>query len=268
MAEVAKHNNDKDCWVAINGNVYDLTRYMSEHPGGENSILDVAGQDATYEFDAADHPQSAMDEMKKFLIGMVISTPKGAHSSTSKTSTSIIPGAPKALGDTELAFERAASRSRSRSRSNNRGRSPTSPRGARSASKIGSTSKPVPPTPQSLLGGNLIKKSTLSAPGANKGLKKVPRSKVQLGEGHSQANWMNKKMPTVQLRRISKEELRQHRKPEDPGGAWMALKGKVYDVTSYMDFHPGGREKIIQACGQVSECVFFLVGCFFFVFFV
>ena len=28
LEEIAKHNNEKDCWVAINGNVYNFTDYL------------------------------------------------------------------------------------------------------------------------------------------------------------------------------------------------------------------------------------------------
>ena len=31
--EIAKHNNDKDCWVIIHGRAYDVTEFMPEHPG-------------------------------------------------------------------------------------------------------------------------------------------------------------------------------------------------------------------------------------------
>lgn len=35
----------------INGSVYDITQFVDEHPGGEEVLLDVAGQDATEAFD-------------------------------------------------------------------------------------------------------------------------------------------------------------------------------------------------------------------------
>lgn len=33
--EIAKHNNRESCWVIIDGLVYDLTRYLDRHPGGD-----------------------------------------------------------------------------------------------------------------------------------------------------------------------------------------------------------------------------------------
>jgi L-lactate dehydrogenase (cytochrome) len=45
--EVAKHNTRDDCWVIISGQVYDVTDFLDQHPGGANVILQQAGDDAT-----------------------------------------------------------------------------------------------------------------------------------------------------------------------------------------------------------------------------
>ncbi|MDQ3158728.1 MAG: cytochrome b5 domain-containing protein [bacterium] len=44
--EVAKHNEQGDCWAIIAGSVYDLTSFISGHPGG-SEILRACGNDAT-----------------------------------------------------------------------------------------------------------------------------------------------------------------------------------------------------------------------------
>src|ERR1043165_3439301 len=53
--EVSKHNTRGDCWVIIHGKVYDLTKFLPEHPGGTRVILNQAGKDATEAFDPI-HP--------------------------------------------------------------------------------------------------------------------------------------------------------------------------------------------------------------------
>jgi len=49
--EVAKHNSDKDCWVIIGDEVFDVTAFLGDHPGGKKAIMLFAGKDATEEFD-------------------------------------------------------------------------------------------------------------------------------------------------------------------------------------------------------------------------
>jgi len=50
IVQVAKHNTDKDCWVVVNGEVLDVTKFLSKHPGGKPAIMLYAGKDATEEF--------------------------------------------------------------------------------------------------------------------------------------------------------------------------------------------------------------------------
>jgi L-lactate dehydrogenase (cytochrome) len=37
LEEVAKHNKQEDCWVVIHGRVFDLSKFLQEHPGGNFS---------------------------------------------------------------------------------------------------------------------------------------------------------------------------------------------------------------------------------------
>ncbi|KAJ5902822.1 hypothetical protein N7495_003350 [Penicillium taxi] len=60
-AEVAKHNTPDSCWVILYGKVYDVTDFLSNHPGGAKIILKLAGTDATEEFDPI-HPPGTLEE--------------------------------------------------------------------------------------------------------------------------------------------------------------------------------------------------------------
>jgi len=60
--ELAKHNTPEDCWVAIDGKVYDVTKFLSQHPGGEKVLYDLGGTDATKEF----FELHRLDVLKKF----------------------------------------------------------------------------------------------------------------------------------------------------------------------------------------------------------
>lgn len=60
---VSQHNTRDDLWVVLNGKVYDLTEFLTHHPGGQKVILKYAGKDATKIFTPI-HPPDAVD---KFL---------------------------------------------------------------------------------------------------------------------------------------------------------------------------------------------------------
>ncbi|KAE8150744.1 putative mitochondrial cytochrome b2 [Aspergillus avenaceus] len=62
--EVAKHNTPESCWVILYGKVYDVTDFLSEHPGGSRIILKLAGKDATEEYDPI-HPPGILEENLK-----------------------------------------------------------------------------------------------------------------------------------------------------------------------------------------------------------
>ncbi len=49
---------------------------------------------------------------------------------------------------------------------------------------------------------------------------------------------------------ISITALAQHNSASD---CWIAYKGKVYDMTSYLGRHPGGTNAIARYCGSASE---------------
>ncbi|KAL5049372.1 hypothetical protein BDW71DRAFT_217506 [Aspergillus fruticulosus] len=60
--EVAHHNARHSCWVIINNQVYDVTRFLDTHPGGAGAILQHAGTDATAVFEAT-HPAATLGQL-------------------------------------------------------------------------------------------------------------------------------------------------------------------------------------------------------------
>ncbi|XP_032456848.1 cytochrome b5 isoform X1 [Nasonia vitripennis] len=67
--EVSRHNNADDLWIAIHGKVFDVTKFLKEHPGGEEVLLSLAGGDATKCFDDIGHSQEAIQLKDTFEIG-------------------------------------------------------------------------------------------------------------------------------------------------------------------------------------------------------
>ncbi|XP_071642878.1 cytochrome b5 isoform X1 [Temnothorax longispinosus] len=71
LADVAKCNgkNGTKTWIVIYDNVYDVTDYMQQHPGGPELLEEYAGKDATSGFDDFGHSSDAKKMLKKYLIG-------------------------------------------------------------------------------------------------------------------------------------------------------------------------------------------------------
>lgn len=67
-AQVSQHSTGTDCWSVLNGNVYNLTPYVSSHPGGPAVIKAICGKDGSAAF-AGQHagastPASALASYK------------------------------------------------------------------------------------------------------------------------------------------------------------------------------------------------------------
>ena len=56
--------------------VYDVTKYLDDHPGGAEVLLDVSGQDADEFFEDIGHSKDARDELKKYLVGTLYLDPE------------------------------------------------------------------------------------------------------------------------------------------------------------------------------------------------
>jgi nitrate reductase (NAD(P)H) len=68
MEEVEKHDTKASAWFAHEGRVYDATPFLTDHPGGADSILLVAGTDATDEFNAI-HSTKARAMLADYYLG-------------------------------------------------------------------------------------------------------------------------------------------------------------------------------------------------------
>lgn len=70
LVEVAAHATRSNCWTAINGGVYNVTSWITQHPGGAEAIIGLCGKDGSEAYNAqhggARRPAS---ELASFKIG-------------------------------------------------------------------------------------------------------------------------------------------------------------------------------------------------------
>jgi uncharacterized membrane protein len=70
LADLQKHASAASCWSAINGNVYDLTKWINRHPGGPDVIKGLCGRDGSAGFNGQHGGQSRpASELAAFKIG-------------------------------------------------------------------------------------------------------------------------------------------------------------------------------------------------------
>jgi len=93
------------------------------------------------------------------------------------------------------------------------------------------------------------------------------RKKFSLGKGYSLMDWIRLTKTTPDLagnggvmRQITYEELAKHNTEND---CWMAINNKVYNVTPYIKFHPGGVDEIMKGAGINATAIFNDVSQFF-----
>jgi len=95
-SEVSEHASKKDLYVVIHDKVYNSSSFIDEHPGGEEVLLDVGGQDATEAFEDVGHSDEAREILEGLLVGTLKRGPGDpapkAHAAPTSTSTSTSSG--------------------------------------------------------------------------------------------------------------------------------------------------------------------------------
>lgn len=100
LEEVSKHNTKDDCWLIIGGKVYNVTKFLEDHPGGDDVLLSSTAKDATDDFEDVGHSTTARAMMDEYYVGDIDATtiptkvkytpPKQPHYNQDKTPEFII----------------------------------------------------------------------------------------------------------------------------------------------------------------------------------
>ncbi|CAK1599257.1 unnamed protein product [Parnassius mnemosyne] len=70
--ELKCRNTRDDAILIIHNGVYDVTKFLDEHPGGEEVLLENAGKEATEPFEDVSHSSDARSLMQKYKIGELV----------------------------------------------------------------------------------------------------------------------------------------------------------------------------------------------------
>ena len=74
LARVKENNTASSCWSIINGNVYNLTTWISSHPGGKSAITSLCGIDGTSAFNSQHRNESRPESrLAAYLLGKLTS---------------------------------------------------------------------------------------------------------------------------------------------------------------------------------------------------
>ncbi|XP_069660890.1 cytochrome b5 reductase 4 isoform X2 [Haliaeetus albicilla] len=86
------------------------------------------------------------------------------------------------------------------------------------------------------------------------------RAKVPLKPGRSLMDWIRLTKSGRDLTglkgrliEVTEDELAKHNKKED---CWICIRGFVYNVTPYMEYHPGGEDELMKAAGADGTDLF------------
>ena len=78
LAEVAQHKDYDDCWLVVDDKVYDVSKFMEDHPGGPKPLVLYGGKDATEEFTMIHHPDIIKAYGELYRIGILEGTETAA----------------------------------------------------------------------------------------------------------------------------------------------------------------------------------------------
>ncbi|KAM0672351.1 cytochrome B5 [Ordospora colligata] len=72
MDRIAMHNKSDDCWMVMEGIVYDVTEFIAVHPGGARTMMKYAGKDCTQAFNKAHAYVNIRELLENDIVGVLV----------------------------------------------------------------------------------------------------------------------------------------------------------------------------------------------------
>lgn len=233
-SQVATHNKATDCWIIIKSDVYDLTSYIQQHPGGAGVLTNLCGKDATQAFESQHAsqmaPASALAALKIGRIGEVPTTTptptptKTTPKPTSKSYTAAQVATHKTGSDCWSIINKKVYNLTSYVSSHPGGSAVISAICGKDGTSAFSGQHGGQATPTSVLSGLII--GTLSGSSTTEPPVAKTYTSAQVASHNSGSS------------------------------CWGVVNKNVYDLTSYVSSHPGGASAIQALCGKDATSAF------------
>jgi cytochrome b involved in lipid metabolism len=81
MCQVRRHNHADSAWIVADGVIYDVTQYLSRHPGGADCILRKAGGVKDCATDLQFHSKHGRKAWEQYRVGTLRKCAGGVESS-------------------------------------------------------------------------------------------------------------------------------------------------------------------------------------------
>jgi cytochrome b involved in lipid metabolism len=229
IADVAAHGTAADCWSVVNGAVYNLTAWVTQHPGGSGVIEAMCGIDASAAYNgkhgASASIQASLDTMK---IGTLTGGSGAVATTTTATVTAI-----KSFSMKQVL--RHASRGNCWSAVNG------------NVYNLTSWTKRHPrrtATIKAMCGRN----ATTAYNRTHGGPARATRSLQRYLIGKVGAPAATPPATTYALAQVAAHST--------PASCWSVVSGGVYDLTTWIGQHPGGAGSIKAMCGKDATTSF------------
>eukprot|EP00930_Biecheleria_cincta_P017978 TRINITY_DN14145_c0_g1_i1.p1 TRINITY_DN14145_c0_g1~~TRINITY_DN14145_c0_g1_i1.p1 ORF type:complete len:714 (+),score=146.09 TRINITY_DN14145_c0_g1_i1:670-2811(+) len=235
LSEVARHCTPEDCWVALNGKVYDLTEFMDRHPGGPTTILAWAGKDASKMFNDI-HKGIKIEQYLRpeaYLgdLGVDENLMSDSFWHTLREAR---------IAEVREELDRVMSQSSEKIRK------------ADSIQCLLQDKTLDPDLRGKLLSLETQKRVALDAEDYTKALEIKKASEELLAETEHEHLHGVAFQPKSGSAGIPLSEVARHNKPHD---CWIALNGVVYDLTDFLLHHPEQRNSILAWAGRDATAI-------------
>ncbi len=231
-ADVAAHSSSADCWSIVNGTVYNLTTWITKHPGGSGVITAMCGIDGTAMYmgkhGSSGPAQSSLDGLK---IGTLLASADGTGATSQTAAAPVL----SAFTARQVRSHRTAGNCWTVVKGMVYNLSPWTKKHAGNRSTIAQ-----------LCGRNATAWFSRHAGGTAKAARAFKRFLV--GKVGAVAAATPTASSTYTLADVATHAT--------PASCWSVVSGSVYDLTAWIGKHPGGAGVIKAMCGKDGTASF------------